>query len=768
MKLLREIGLSLLMAGALIARAERGLGQQVDSAASAQELIRTGDLWLGAGNLDAAERCYRQALRLDEAAIPAWRGLGRIEARRQRWDEAAEWFSKIEEAVPLDPEAHYYLGIRDRESGKYKGIVLRQLDFRSAEKHFRKVIEYDSLFQDVWYQMALLERYREHYLRAVEFAYRQILLKPGLLEPRVGIFRLFDLYVQYADSAEVFQELQQDRFGWYAQFFRAEKLRRLGHLDSARVTFENLLNREPEASSTAIHLRLARIAFEKGENPQGEAMYWSAIESIRNPVDAELAFQDVKYILTDEEYERWTRCVLLGQKKAFFAQIWASRSPFPGSTENPRLAEHYRRLIFAEKWYRQDEPHRPFHTLDLMAGNLPRVFGLNEEFHQKGLVYIRWGKPDDKSLFSGQGYPSYESWVYRKTTTQPQIIVHFANPEDASPSDWRISRIPPPEVVWDMGLESWDVRYHHYVAASSEVEQLSLANELERDLQESNRRLLTEERMTFPDTIQLLPAYFYWSSFKGENGGIDLNFYYGVAFADAFSSKEPFGVRRFFESGVAIYDTLWNQLARRLRRFPLEKSKETLGALATDAQTFHLEPGIYRLTFFVRDEGRKRIGSWRLLDTLRAFPPGTLSLSDLTLAVEVSPALPLAPGRFRRYGVVVAPNPSRAFSLRRPIFMYFEIYGLSLDEQGVARCRVSYTLEPLQKKRTGLLGLFGPRTGAVTITSEFEPQGSDSPMYTALDASQFTDGPLQLRVEVTDLRNGRTARKSILMHLVKS
>ncbi|MDZ7372676.1 MAG: tetratricopeptide repeat protein [candidate division KSB1 bacterium] len=759
---------ALLAALTLLLRPGAGVtGQEADTLRSAQELIRLGDQWLAADNLDAAERCYRQALRLDNRSIAAWRGLGRIEARRGRWDEASSWFSKIEDASPEDVEAHYYLGIHERESGKFKGPLLRQLDFRSAEKHFRKVLEKDSLYSDIWYQMALLERFREDYLEAVDLAYKQITLKPTLVGPRVGIFRLLDLYIEHNDSLRVFTELTPERYGWYATFFRAEKLRRLGHLDSARAAFERLLLSDPSASATAIHLRLARIAFERGDDQLGQQHYWDAIQSIRNGVDGELAFSDVKYILTDDEYRRWLDAPLLSHKKAFFSQVWASRDPFPGSADNPRLVEHYRRLIYAEKWYRQDEPHRPFHALDLTWGKVPSVFARNEEFHQKGLVYIRWGKPDDKSIFTGQGYPTYEAWVYRRTAHQPQIIVHFANAEDASPNDWRISRLPPPEVVWSMGLESWDTRYHSYISSSSAVEQLALAEELERELREASRHLLTEERMVFPDTVQFLPAYFYWSTFKGEDGGVELNFYYGVAFADAFDSKEPLGLRRFFESGIAVFDTLWNEVGHRLRRFPLVKSKETAGAVATDAQTFHLQPGVFRLSFFVRDESRKRIGSWRFLDTLEAYQPGLLQISDLTLAVDVGPDLPLAPGRFRRQGLVVAPNPTRTFSARQPIHVYYEVYNLSRDEQGVGRCRVTYTLDPREKKRTGFLGLFGPRRGAVSVTTEFESDKSDIPLYAALDVSPFGAGALQLRVDVVDLRTGRSASKSIPLQLIR-
>ena len=739
---------------------------QPGSVAQKQDLLRTAQLWLKAGDLKAAEKAYLRILKQDSQVVAAWRGLGRIAAQRHQWDKAADWFGKIAKRLPDDVEAHYYLGIHKRESGKFKGLVLRLLDFRSSEKHFRKVIAQDSLYADIWYQYALLERYREHYLKAVNLTRKQLRLKPDLIEPRVKLYRFYDLFVEYNDSSTVFTTLDSS-YGDLGLFFKAEKLRRLGHLDSAKAVFDRLLKEGRGVSKTAIYLRLARIAFEKGQNDVGEWNYWQAIRHIKDSVDAELAFNDIKYILTDEEYERYRNLAFVAQKRIFFTQIWKKRDPFPASPDNPRLAEHYHRLIFAERWYRQDEPHRPFHQLDLEWRGTPKVFALNEEFNEKGLVYIRWGEPDDKAVFSHPGYPTYESWIYKRTINQPQVIVHFANAEDSSPTDWRITVLPPPEVVWDMNLETWDVRYHSYVTAHSAVEQLALANEIDQELRKGRHQLLTQERMVFPDTVELLPASFYWAAMRGKGDSVQLNFYYGVAFKDAFSKHDRVGLRRNFESGLALFDTLWTERARRVRFFTLERPPRMGRALAADAQMLQVPPGVYNLTFYIRDEARKRMGSWRYRDTLRVYEPGKLSMSDLTVAVNINPSIPVVPGRFRRSGVVIAPNPTRSFRTKQPIYVYFEIYGLKLDDSGVAHCRVTYTLAPEKPKRTGFLGLFGPKLGSVSVTNDFDPPSSDYPVYTALDASRFPTGPLKLKVSVTDLVRNTTVSKSIPLLLIK-
>jgi len=742
------------------------MSQVADSLGTLAQVLRKADSLTGSGNLDQAEGLYREALKHEKRLVQAWRGLGRIEAQRHHWGGAADWFSKVQDLFPNDPEAHYYLGVQDREAGKFKGPLLRQLDFRASEKHFRKVIAADSLFSDVWYQWALLERYREHYLKAIDLTRHQIRLRPDLVEPKVGLYRLYGLFIEHSDSALVFSTLDE-KHGSFGEFFCAEKLRRLAHLDAARVGFDRLLRNPGGVSETAIYLHLARVAFEQGERDIGRQNYWRSIRSIRNDADAELAFNDVKLILSDEEYAHYLRLHQLSEKRNFFNQVWQRRNPFPAAEDNPRLVEHYRRLLFAERWYRQDEPHRPVHALDLQWGQAPKALDLNEEFNQKGLVYIRWGEPDAKSVYTRPGEPTYESWLYKRTTTQPQVIVHFANPEDSSPSDWRISLLPPPSTVQEMNMEAWDVRYHRYATARSLLEQSALAGELELKLREDRHRLLKEERMVFPDTVRVLPVSLYWATLKQGQDSVRLNFYYALAFREAFEKNEPEGLRRDFESGLAVFDTLWAPKGQSLRRFFLRRPAALGQGVVADAQVLDLPPGVYHLTFYLRDRSQKRIGSWHFVDTLRVFPSDRLSISDLTVAHRIDATLPLMPGRFQRNGVVVLPNPMRAFSFKQPVYVYYEIYGLAKDESGAARCRVTYTLEPVKKKRGGFLGLWGSKARAVAVTNDFSPPPGDFPVYTALDVRRFPPGEVRLRVEVTDLIRGDTVEKGIPILLVK-
>ena len=128
------------------------------------------------------------------AELHTWRKTG---------GKTKDCFGKILEKYESNSNAHYYQGIAYRESGKYKALLLRKLDWDKARNHFKAIIERDSLFSDVLYQYAILLRYREKYTQALAMAHRQIRLKPELTTPQVKIFRMVRYFITHRNEKEV-------------------------------------------------------------------------------------------------------------------------------------------------------------------------------------------------------------------------------------------------------------------------------------------------------------------------------------------------------------------------------------------------------------------------------------------------------------------------------------------------------------------------------------------------------------------------------------
>ncbi len=173
--------------------------------------------------------------------------------------------------------------------------------------------------------------------------------------------------------------------------------------------------------------------------------------------------------------------------KAFFRGLWARRDPMPARPVNTRLAEHYRRLLVAEEEYLYDG-FRLWHSDPDRLGELtfPATYALNQEFNDKGLIYVRHGEPDEREVqvgdhmdyrsvpadadpFYSPGEHSYlsgwlpnESWRYHGP--EPMDF-HFVLAEGGSANNWRLS---PVLTNYQMlkAREHWGPRYYQMAQAA--------------------------------------------------------------------------------------------------------------------------------------------------------------------------------------------------------------------------------------------------------------------------------------------------------------
>ena len=139
-------------------------------------------------------------------------------------------------------------------------------------------------------------------------------------------------------------------------------------------------------SRQLIYLSLTRIYYAQNLQQLAESYYWKAVDEIQNDVDASLVFEDVKYILTDQELDTYQSLNSITEKINFFKTLWISRDPTPAASINYRLAEHYRRLMYAEKNYEFDGFRTWFNNPDKYGYlNFTRTYNLNQEFNDMGL-----------------------------------------------------------------------------------------------------------------------------------------------------------------------------------------------------------------------------------------------------------------------------------------------------------------------------------------------------------------------------------------------
>ena len=686
--------------------------------------------------------------------------LGRKAILDKRWGDAKDFFNRIRKENPENVEAYYYLGICYRETGKFKALILRKLDWDKSRKYFEKAISLDSLFNDVFYQYAVLKRYQEKYKEAVLLGHQQIELKPELVEPQVRLFRLYRYLITHTGEKKVINWLENQLWD-QAKYAIGEKLRRAGKINQADSVFQKLLKQKPAMPEQPILLSLARIYYEKKQLQKAERYYWQAVDGIKNQIEANLVFEDAKYIFTDAELSEFESLKSTAKIIDFFHSFWAKRDPVPAAKTNYRLAEHYRRLLYVEKYYEYDGFRTWFNNPDQMGYfDFNRVYELNHEFNDMGFIYLRFGKPDDWAKTSGHDVPANESWLYYQTQTMPGMTFHFSTKN--SPSAWRFTPIIiHPEILEDR--LSWGNVYFRLLRADP-LERFQLQNEMAKLSSESVEKGISNDRHTWENDIKPLRIPFSLATFRGEPGKTKLEIYYAVSLAPLLKDSKSSEIQIKAERGVAVHDLNWHPMVSQHDTLLLPMSRKEF---VIDYYRFELPPDSYHVALFLKPTGKNYLGGWKIDYNIDDYYQSRLKMSDIQLASLITAEKPNS--RFNKNGLFVLPNAGKSFFKDKPIYVYFEIYNLLRDSAGRTNFTIEYTLtffKGEKRKAKNLFGLLGS-SGKSAISTSIDREGDDefSFEYLAIDVSGVKKGHYQLSVKVTDNLNQATTMRQTFLDL---
>ena len=120
----------------------------LDSSMKGVQRKKEGDSLIEAGESDAAERCYREALRLDPGLELAYRDLCLLLCQQGRWKEARQIIAAGVERFPCSAEFLFFLGNIDYSTGQweeaaasFEAAIALEPDFAPAYVNLSTVLE---------------------------------------------------------------------------------------------------------------------------------------------------------------------------------------------------------------------------------------------------------------------------------------------------------------------------------------------------------------------------------------------------------------------------------------------------------------------------------------------------------------------------------------------------------------------------------------------------------------------------------------------------
>jgi len=436
------------------------------------------------------------------------------------------------------------------------------------------------------------------------------------------------------------------------------------------------------------------------------------------------------------------------QKINFFKTLWVSRDPTPAASINYRLAEHYRRLLYAEKYFEFDGFRTWFNNPDKLGYlDFTKTYNLNQEFNDKGLIYIRHGQYDDWAITPGMEIQSNESWIYYSTQSTPKMVFHFVLENTAG--YWRFTPVITDPRMLEDRVQFGNIYYR--LLRANQLERLAYAEEMARESREFVLTGLSTDRHSWEKKIKPLETPFSMSTFRGNRGKTTLEIYNGFSLSEQADDSKDENIE--IEKGLTIHNLAWQEIEKYQEKVsvPIRKSESYI-----DLYRFEVPPDSYHVAFYLRPLGTDLLGGWKYEKRIPNYSSPELSISDIELATRIEPAT--KPGKFEKNGLIVIPNPTRLFALKDPVYIYFEIYHLTQDVKGNTSFSIEYTMTLLERKKKGLLSLFGGG-GKSSISTQIEREGKGelSVEYLAIDVSQLKAGEYDLIVKVTDRLNGKPA-----------
>ncbi|MDD9949460.1 MAG: tetratricopeptide repeat protein [candidate division Zixibacteria bacterium] len=728
-----------------------------DEGRSAPARYWLGMAWLALGNDDEALKAFRRATQLDKDWAPGHVGMAMVYMRLpNRRLDARKALRNAIEADPGDADIHYYLGMTYMDQVRTSRLIGSEKDGR---RYFQKTVELNPSHPDAYFQLGRCydsppEPEHEKAIAAYMYQYR---VNPDHDES----------LLRFADVNH-----------------RSERY------DLGVRQLRGLVWQLGEDAPARIRTMLAQFEVLSLVSEEQYGQLQEALEDYVALLDADerAVYRDLRQVAPQEELQAW-KSATGPERESLWRAFWNERDANPATTENERLVEHYRRVMYAR--------------VHFSGGQQP--------YDRRGEIYIRYGAPDDRRRFVFRHYedpdiphmltgnPAVDAIREKNLLTGYRLQLHDS--EVPFPLMESVPVVTAVEAAWlnarsemetqpGYVVESWVYVRHDLELFFVDMLKdgnfdypLKTVSNFTSDMVRQDRfhprqraaELIDRRPEVYAHDFggERLEYAFDAVSFRGESGSTEVDLTYSIPvwqFGDITDEK---GDRTWLNNLVTVRDSVQTPVLSRAYRFgPIERperqagNRELQGAAFTLAANLTAPSGMFTAAVEMRDEATRRIGVYKKSVSFSDYSGGGLLISDLKLSTAITPAA--SPGPFVRRGLNVVPNPGRLYPRGHLVYVYYEVYNLKMDEGGRTSYETLYEITP--KGMPALRNRRATRPGDMqTVMSFFEGAGQEEEEaeFTALDTTDLEAGEYVLTVTLTDRYGDDSVSKSVNFMVVE-
>ncbi|HAY36713.1 MAG TPA: hypothetical protein DCY57_07015 [Bacteroidetes bacterium] len=460
------------------------------------------------------------------------------------------------------------------------------------------------------------------------------------------------------------------------------------------------------------------------------------------------AYTHLEDILPEDEKRLYDR-----DPAAYAARFWISKDPRYLTPYNERKMEHYARLTYADLLYGSPQ-------MDLRGWNTER-----------GQILVRYGVPQGDVVIIPRSTTGVRDSTPAADGNSASLAVQVAR----RGTDTDLLEEANTFNIWDYGefkfvfedpFRNGEYRLFSPSAADLTAGSLPWVNDYTIKAKEIINQ--TPERYEYEAPGRQIELPYVVASFKGENGNTDVYVNYAIPITDAFDPNEEF-INVTANAGTFVVAENRDMLVERRRTIyglptsQIERFKES--NLWVDTQQMTTPPGNHEVSVEFETSGGSTVAVQRRQVEVHDFTSDRLAVSDILLAYrieETDDGRAVVPTDIVRKNVSIRPAPWTVFASTQPIYIYFEVYNLTLGDDGASRYEVEATLTP---KETGsgvgraIRGLFGGGRGGVSTGVPITVEATEDGQYLILDADNQEPGLYTLNLKIKDQSTGREVER---------
>ena len=540
----------------------------------------------------------------------------------------------------------------------------------------------------------------------------------------------------------------------YRQLMKVYALK--GEYEAARQMLENMYAVFPERASTWLYLGLAQAY---GDDPAGAAHSFETALRYMDPEEKNV-FETLALLLPPDEEARYEE-----DPVAYAARFWASKDPRYLTPWNERKIEHYARLVYADLLYGSE-------ALDLRGWDTER-----------GHILVRYGPPaQDVVIVPGSSSGIRDLGTAPTSGNDPRSVLtpsdmnftprgaHLGGNFDmlAETNTFNIWDYGDFRFVFEDPFRNGEYRLYSPSASDMSAGVPAWLNDYSLTAKETIARV--PERYEYETSGRRVDIPFVTSAFKGsdgEQGEADLYVSYGIPISDDGRQRETIDIAA--RIGAFLVGENRDLLVERrqtvygLQREQMRSFEEA--HLWVGAQVMSAPPGRHEVAMEFETASGGTVAVQRRSIDVPDFGQDELQVSDLMLAYGIEEADLAAPdgAALQRAGFSIMPAPWNVFSHQQPIYLFFEIYQLALDENGATRYEMEARLAPRDPSKgvtRFVKNLFGGRGSGVSVSVPGAGSSPDETNYLILDATNQAAGLYELTLRVRDLATGKSVERT--------